>query len=164
MISAELFQNTMDNLAAKGCFLVTGDKKPNIMTIGWGQVGIMWQKPVFVVPVRLSRYSHQLMEEVGEFTVCVPSDTSCMSSELAVCGSKSGRDMDKAKELGLTLVPSKKVKVPNIEQCSMVYECVVRYKLEMTQANLDEGYVNRWYPDANYHTLYFGEIVDSYSR
>ena len=42
MISAELFQNTMDNLAAKGCFLVTGDKKPNIMTIGWGQVCLLY--------------------------------------------------------------------------------------------------------------------------
>ena len=48
------------------------DSKPNAMTIGWGLVGTMWRKPFFTVAVRLSRYTHKLMEVSDTFTVCLP--------------------------------------------------------------------------------------------
>ena len=59
---AEIFAPLAEKLQHGGCFLVTGREKPNI---GWSTAGIMWNKPVFAVPVRLSRYSHAKLEELG---------------------------------------------------------------------------------------------------
>lgn len=156
---AQAFPGLVGNLAHKGCFLVTGKESPNIMTIGWATAGVMWGKEVLMVPVRLSRYSHDKLEAWPEFTVCTMESTGQFAHELAVCGSKSGRDMDKAAELGFTLQPSETISVPYIGECDLAYECKVIYKLEMTEAHMDRAVVDRFYPAANYHTLYFGEIL-----
>lgn len=92
----------------EGAFLTAGDSgKSNVMTIAWGSIGFMWGKPVFTVLVRPSRYTYRFMEEGSEFTVSVP--VGGMKEALALCGSKSGRDMDKVKAAGLTLQAGKKV-------------------------------------------------------
>lgn len=150
-----------DGLSHKGCFLVTGGDKPNVMTVGWTLTGIMWGRPVLMAPVRPSRYSHVKLDALKEFTICVPDG---MAKELAFCGSKSGRDVDKAAELALKLLPSEKVSAPYIDGCKAVYECKVLYQLDMTKdaaaaatfAPVDE----RFYPSGDYHTLYFAEIVN----
>ena len=87
----------------KSGVLVTGkaDDRVNSMTISWGMVGIEWAKPVFVTFIRESRFTRRLIEKNGEFTVNIPVDDSAKKI-LTFCGSKSGRDVDKAKELGLT--------------------------------------------------------------
>lgn len=56
---SELFVQLEKHLSGKGCFLVTGKDQPNFMTIGWATAGIMWGKPVVMVAVRLSRYTHE---------------------------------------------------------------------------------------------------------
>ena len=83
---AEIFAPLAEKLQHGGCFLVTGKDQPNIMTIGWSTAGIMWNKPVFAVPVRLSRYSHVKLEELGEFTVCIPSSLHPMKKRAGHCG------------------------------------------------------------------------------
>ena len=72
------------------------DNKPNAMTIGWGFLGTIWQKPVFVVAVRYSRHTYKLMEESDSFTICLPSKD--MKDALETCGTKSRRDIDKFEE------------------------------------------------------------------
>lgn len=156
----ELFPAFAQNLASRGCFLVTGTlEKPNVMTVGWSTAGVMWGKQVLMVPVRLSRYSHELLEQTGQFTICVPSPEQPFLKELGVVGSKSGRDMDKFAELNLKALPSEQVSAPRIEGTGEVYECSVLYKLEMTEANLDQAIRDRYYAAADYHTLYFAEIL-----
>ena len=92
----ELFAQLEEQLSKKGCFLVVGDQSsPNFMTIGWATAGRMWGKPVMMIAVRLSRYSHDKLNELKEFTVCIPRDGEC-AKELAFAGVKSGRDFDKA--------------------------------------------------------------------
>lgn len=145
-----------------GCFLVTGKEEPNVMTVGWATTGIMWGKQVMMIPVRLSRYSHEKLEEYPEFTVCIP-PTGEKKKELGVCGSKSGRDMDKAKELGLSLVPAREVSVPVIEGSQAVYECRIMYKLEMCEAHMQRDVIERFYPQGDLHTLYFAEILACYT-
>ena len=64
---------TLNKLADPGVFLV-GSKKDgssNVMAIGWGLVGNFWTKPVFLVAVRHSRFTHEFIEDSGEFTVNV---------------------------------------------------------------------------------------------
>ena len=87
----------------KGILLTTkADGQVNTMTIGWGTMGVEWGKPIFVAYVRGSRYTHQMIEKSGEFTVNIPIGE-FDSKILGICGTKSGRDMDKIKELNLTL-------------------------------------------------------------
>ena len=95
----------------KGVLLTaSADGRANPMTIGWGTLGVEWGRELFVAYVRSSRFTYGLIEKSGEFTVSVPMRTGEKDRDqrinqiLAVCGSKSGRDMDKVAELGLTLV------------------------------------------------------------
>ena len=145
----------------KGVFLTTQYKgKTNTMTIGWGSVGFIWKKPVFTVLVRHSRYTHELLEKSGEFTVSVPFGK--MSSELSLCGTKSGRDIDKIAAAGLATIAGQKLGTPVIKGCDLHYECKIVAKQEFPAETLDAGINAGCYPNGDYHTMYIGEIVASY--
>jgi len=147
-----------------GLFLVSAgrDGKPNAMTIGWGLVGTMWRQPFFTVAVRLSRHTHKLIEESEEFTVCLPAKG--MEKELDVCGTKSGRDIDKFEELKLTAAKGREVDAPFIAECPVHYECRVAYKTELRPGQLDVSLEVDCYPSGNYHVLYFGQIKGVYAE
>ena len=152
-------------IGEKSALLVTGTDKPNTMTIGWAMASVMWGKSVFVAPVRKSRYSHELLETHGEFTVLIPSGD--MKKTIAVCGSKSGRDTDKIALCNLTLEPSSAVRVPHIKAHGLVLECRVIYKTDFVEEALDEEVREKWYSGGNagdLHTLYFGEILAQYEQ
>ena len=85
----------------RGAFLTAGGETWNPMTIGWAQFGVVWARPVVTVMVRKSRYTHGLMEQSDVFTVSIPRAKE-MVKELAFCGVRSGRDVNKEKEAGLT--------------------------------------------------------------
>ncbi len=156
-------QAVVDKLDDCGCLLVSGDGgEANVMTIGWGQIGWLWGKPVFIVAVRPSRYTFGFMEKSGEFTVNVPSDD--MGEVAEYCGSVSGRDVDKFEEKNLTLVDGKNVDVPTIGECDTSYECKVLYKFKLDPDDVPGDDVGKWYADNDYHTLYIGEIVTALSR
>ena len=57
------FAETMQRMREDGLLLasVSRDGKPNVMTIGWGTIGSIWARPVFIVLVRPSRYSYSRM-------------------------------------------------------------------------------------------------------
>ncbi len=160
----EFVDDTNRLMRDEGILLVAADKdgKPNAMTIGWGLVGTIWRKPFFTVAVRLSRYTHKLMEESGTFTVCLPAKG--MEEILDVCGTKSGRDMDKFKELGLTAKKAFQVDALYIAECPVHYECRVTYKVELKPGQLIEELEEDAYPKGNYHVLYFGQILGVYAR
>ena len=82
--------------------LTAGDKSGlNTMTIGWWQLGRLWNLPVCTVFVRPERYTYQFIKSHDYFTVSVlPEDAKRVT---ALCGSKSGRDVDKVTESGLTV-------------------------------------------------------------
>ena len=87
----------------KGAFLtVKNNDDINTMTIAWGSIGFMWNRPMLTVMVRYSRYSYDLIDGNNEFTVSVPSPGQ-LKVALGFCGTKSGRDYDKFNECGLTL-------------------------------------------------------------
>jgi len=138
------------------------DKKPNLMTIGWGLIGTMWRQPFFVVAVRASRYTYKLIEEHGEFTVCLPANK--MEYALDFCGSKSGRDFDKFKELSITPSKSNHVEVPFVAECPVHYECKVVYKVKVKPGELDTNLEKEVYPSGDYHTIYFGLIKGVYAE
>lgn len=146
----------------KGAFLTVKSKdKLNTMTIGWGNIGYIWNKPIFIVAIRYSRYTYEMIENSNEFTVSVPLKVD-MKNELSVCGTKSGREIDKFKELNLTTREGNKVKTPIIDECDLHYECKIVYKQAMEPGLLDQDIKDLKYKENDYHVLYYGEIVDSY--
>ncbi len=159
----DYLNETLDVLGKPGLLLVStdADGKPNAMTIGWGTVGIIWGKPIFVVLVRPSRYTYGLMEQTEDFTVNVPSAD--LRKAVAFCGSKSGRDYDKFAENGLTAVPGKKVKSPIIDECVIHYECKVVHKNDVLKDELADAIVSSAYPGGDFHTIYYGEILSVYA-
>lgn len=152
----------------KGILLTTksGDKV-NTMTIGWGKIGIEWNRPVFIAYVRETRYTKSMLENSGEFTVNIPYGQ-LDSNILGYCGNKSGRDTDKIADLGLTLVESDVVSVPGIKELPLTLECRVIYKQAQDLNMLPDEIFDRFYPvmDAegfrDYHIAYYGEIVNAY--
>lgn len=153
---------TAEVLGGCGCLLVSGTiEKANVMTIGWGLIGRLWGRPVFMVAVRPSRHTHKFIEETGEFTVNIPKKG--MEEVAEYCGTVSGRDHDKFKEQALTLEKGKKVASPIISDCGIHYECKVIYKTKFIPDDVPKKVAGQYYRSGDYHTVYFGEIVAVYA-
>lgn len=90
--------------------------KQNAMTISWGSLGVDWGKPIFTTFVRESRFTLEQLEKNPNFTINVPLGD-YDKKILSVCGTKSGRDMDKIKATGLTLIPAEVNGVGAIRSC-----------------------------------------------
>lgn len=151
----------------KGILLTTkADGKVNTMAIGWGTLGIEWGKPIYTVFVRQSRHSKTLLDKNGEFTINVPLE-SIDKNIIAVCGTKSGRDLDKISQLGLTLEDPETISVPGIKELPLTLECKVIYRQDQVLQAIDPDSRNRYYAagtanEADYHTAYYGLITAAY--
>lgn len=151
----------------KGALLTTcADGKVNTMTIGWGMLGIEWGKPICTVFVRESRYTKQLLDKNPEFTVNVPYGSEAKET-LRLCGVKSGRDIDKFKELGLEQEEGQTVSVPGIRQLPLTLECKVIYRQDQDPKAINEENDRRYYAkgtanEGDYHTAYYGQITAAY--
>lgn len=154
-----------DALRSGGAFVVAADAdgKPNPMTIGWAQVGIVWSRPVLAVLVRESRYTHGCVIASSAFTVCVPRPGELVEA-LAFCGSNSGRDCDKAQEAGLTLVPAETVDASRIDGCGLHYECEIIARTQQRAADFAATDVpGAYYSAPDYHLIVYGQIVAAFA-
>ena len=136
---------------------IGGDGEYNVMTIGWGLVGMLWREPVFMVAVRPSRHTAKLIEETGEFTVNVPVDG--MDEAVAYCGKVSGRDHDKFKEAGLAVEKGMKVASPIVSKCVAHLECKVIGKSKVVAELLTTEVKEKCYPKGDLHVLYYGRLM-----
>ena len=155
------FSQLCHSLQDGGALLVSLDEseRPNPMTIGWAQLGIIWGKWICTVLVRPSRYTYGCCNATGDFTVNVPYPTH--ADETLFCGTKSGRDYDKFAECGFTAAPatSGEVVSPYIAECGLVYECKTKHFNELIPQQLSSDIVASAYPAGDYHRLYFGEVL-----
>lgn len=162
------YAGTICHALKKGILLTTkSGNHVNTMTIGWGHLGFEWNKPVFIAFVRESRYTKQLLEANGEFTVNIPLEKTD-GDVLRYCGTKSGRDTDKISDLDLTLVTPNRISVPAIQEFPLTLECKLIYKQAQDLSKLPDSIIERFYPASerenfrDYHIAYYGEIVDAY--
>ena len=145
-----------------GIFLNTAyGEKSNTMIIGWGGITVEWGKPVFLVLVRDSRATYDLIEKSNEFSVSVPLDSPLLK-EIQICGTKSMREIDKFEVCHFTKVKARKINTPVIGECTLHFECKVIYKQRLDEAKIPESIYKRYYENRAIHTVYYGEIVDQY--
>lgn len=133
----------------------------NTMTASWGGMGILWNEPVATVYIRPQRYTKEFVDREEYFTLSVFGPE--YRKELALCGSKSGRDVDKVKECGFT-VAADETGVPYFEQARLVLVCRKQYAQEMDPAAIPNEVKKENYPNCDYHTMYIGRIVAAYAK
>lgn len=164
----ELVPQTAEQLP-RGVFLTAGGDVWNPMTIGWAQFGMVWGKPMVTVMVRKSRFTYGLMEKTDVFTVSVPRSGE-LKTELAFCGSKSGRDFNKEKESGLTRLSARVGGADGVAECGTFFECRIVQKVfgdvsEMDPAIRAKFYgANQAFADGDPHEVYFGEVLAAYRK
>ncbi len=148
---------------SNGRVLLTAGEKPNSMTIAWGAMGTLFSQNVCIVFVKESRFTNHLMEESKYFTLSFLSEK--YKKELAVMGTKSGKDVDKYKLTGLTPV------FDNDKFCSYIKESDIVIKLEkLSELKFDyetlfnNDAIKKYYSgkeENNFHHIYFGKIVST---
>ena len=105
-----------------------GNGGSNIITVAWA--GTVCSDPVMLsISVRPERYSYDMIRTSGEFVVNLT--TRSLARAADYCGVRSGRDVDKWKETGLTPVSAFKVSAPLIGESPISLECQVRQVLEL---------------------------------
>jgi len=116
-----------------------GDKeKANIITLSWA-ANVCSEPPMIAIGVRTKRHSFELLRRAGDFVVNVPSKS--LLKAVVICGTKSGRDIDKFKVCKLTPQPSLKVKSPGIAECPLNIECKTQQIVELGSHHLFIGQV-----------------------
>ncbi len=150
--------NVMNHLTKTGAFLsCKSEDGVNTMTIAWGFIGFMWNKPYFMALVRPQRYTKKILDKATSFTVSIPYDK--LKEELIVCGTKSGLDIDKSKVV--KFIPAKSVDSVVVDGCDAYYECNIKMVDRLREENMPKDVIHKNY-QGDYHYLYFGEIVDCY--
>lgn len=124
-------------------------ERPNIITTAW--CGTTCSSPAMLyVSIRPERYSYHIIKESGEFVVNLVTKELTYATDY--CGVKSGRDVDKFKEMHLTPLESKYVKAPGIAESPVNIECKVKqiiplgshdmFLAEVMGVTVDEKYMN----------------------
>jgi flavin reductase (DIM6/NTAB) family NADH-FMN oxidoreductase RutF len=128
----------------------------NCMTVGWGGLGCLWDRPVAMVGARPSRYTVEFLQRHPGFTLChfPPGHRKA----LVLLGTRSGRDGDKVAQSGLTPTASTVVAAPSFAEADLVVECVQVYADDYRpEAALDEG-LRAEARAGRSHRFFFGEV------
>lgn len=141
------------------CTVVDSAGARNLLTLGWGLLGPHYRKlPIFVIAVAPPRYSWRFLQDTGEFVIAVPHDG--LKDAVALCGTRSGRDLDKFAAAGLTPVPSLHVRAPSIAECPLNIECRAYTRVDPPHLLLTPEHRQR--PLEQQHTIYFAEVLGVY--
>ncbi|MBD5548646.1 MAG: flavin reductase family protein [Lachnospiraceae bacterium] len=126
-----------------------GKGNPNIFTVAWTGT-ICSDPPMVSISVRPERYSHQMIEETGEFVINLTTRELAFATDY--CGVKSGRETDKIKDMNLTLCKGDEVKAPLLKESPVNIECRVKqtlrlgthdmYLAEVVAVHADEAYMD----------------------
>ena len=152
----ELTDNVFRLIGQNWMLVTAGEREAfNTMTASWGGLGVLWNSPVSMIFVRPSRYTYEFIEREREYTLSFfgPEE----KRALQICGSKSGRDIDKVKETGLT--PLFDQPAPYFEQARLVLICRKLYTHDLDPAAFLDPAIMGSYKNGNYHRMYVGEIV-----
>lgn len=163
-ISPYELQDNPFTLIGKDWMLVTaGDEaKHNTMTASWGQMGILWNKPVVNVYIRPQRYTREFVETQERFSLSF-FEGETQRKALSLLGSKSGRDGDKIAEAGLHVQMLDGV--PVFAEARLALVCKKLYVQDMQpECFLEKGLIETHYSAADFHRMYVAEIEKAYVK
>ena len=153
----ELEVNVFSAVGDRWMLITAGTKELcNTMTASWGGLGILWGEPMATAYIRPQRYTKQFVDENEYFTLTFFPDE--YRKQLALCGTKSGRDVDKIAECGFTVAVSE-CGAPYFEEAELVLVCRKRMVMPMDPAAVPDDVKEKHY-NGDYHDIYWGEIVE----
>ena len=153
-----LTENVFSLIGDKWMLITAGTAQScNTMTASWGGLGVIWGAPAATCYIRPQRYTKEFVDREEYFTLTFFGEE--YRKALALCGSKSGREVDKVKECGFT-VKTAACGAPYFEEAELVLVCRKRFAQEMDPANIPADVKEKWYHQEDYHTLYIGEIIE----
>lgn len=162
-ISPLEIQENAGKIIGKDYMLVTAGtlESNNCLTASWGGLGFMWRKPVACIVIRPQRYTKEFIEREDFFTLSFFDDS--FKDMFAFCGSKSGRDVNKIKECGLTPFSTTNNSVA-YEQARLIFECKKLYAAPFSaESFIDKSLLND-YKNGDFHIQYIAEITDCLIR
>ena len=159
-IAPEELENVF-RLVGKDWMLITakgkngnGDDVINTMTASWGGMGVLWNKPVAFCFIRPQRYTHTLTEQSERFSLSFFSEE--YRGALRLCGTKSGREIDKFAATGLT--PTAVEDTPYVKEARLVLICRKLYADTLKAASFLDPALLENYKEGDFHTVYVAEI------
>ncbi len=161
----DLDLNILNQFDKRWFLLTCGDfeaGKFNTMTISWGSLGTVWDKPFAQVFVRPTRFTFEFMNSYDSFTLCA-FDKSYKSS-LDLIGSKSGREGNKIADAGLTPSKAATVKSPIFKEAELVIECRKMYWQDLDPTHFLFPELQRKYPKKDYHRVFYGEVLEVFGK
>ena len=154
--------NVFSAIGEKWMLITAGTaERCNTMTASWGGLGVIWGAPAATCYIRPQRYTKEFVDREEYFTLTFFPEE--YRKQLSLCGSKSGRDVDKVKECGFT-VKTAQCGAPYFAEAELVLVCRKRFAQEMDPNNMPQEIREKWYPQQDYHTLYIGEIVEVFEK
>ena len=155
----EISENVFSLIGKQWMLITAGTAEHcNTMTASWGGLGVLWGAPAATCYIRPQRYTKEFVDREEYFTLSFFGEE--WRKALSLCGSKSGREVDKVKECGFT-VKTADCGAPYFEEASLVLVCRKRFAQEMAPNLMPDDVKEKWYPEKDYHTMYIGEIVQA---
>jgi flavin reductase (DIM6/NTAB) family NADH-FMN oxidoreductase RutF len=165
-------ENTTELIAESWMLITPGvsgtsgeERRWNTMTASWGGFGHQWNMDVAFVFVRPSRHTFGFMEREEGFTLSFFDGK--WKKALELCGSKSGRDVDKAAEAGITprAFPSaNSARRVGFEEARIVLSCRKVYSQDLDPGNFIDSSISKCYPEGDLHRLYVGAIEGAWAN
>ena len=153
-----LDQNVFSLIGDRWMLITAGTAdRCNTMTASWGGLGVIWGAPAATCYIRPQRYTKEFVDREDYFTLSFFGEEHRKSLQL--CGSRSGREVDKVKECGFT-VRAADCGAPYFEEAELVLVCRKRFVQPMSPDNMPQEIKDKFYPQKDYHVMYIGEIVE----
>lgn len=156
---SELNDNMFDAIGKEWMLVTAGTpEKFNMMTASWGGTGILWGKPVAFIFIRPERYTYEFIEKGDTLTLSFLGEAHRDIHK--ICGSQSGRDIDKVAASGLKPYVTENGNIA-YEQARLILECKKLYADFIDADNfVDKLLISRWYGEGHggFHKMYILEI------
>lgn len=150
----EIKGNLIEKIADEWMLISAGDKDGyNMMTASWGFMGEMWGKDTAVAMIRPQRYTMQFVDKNDYYALSFYGDNKDIHK---VCGSKSGRDVNKTELTGLTPVFSDNTVYFN--EADLVIICKKQYIDSLKEEKFIDKQPLKWYENNDFHNMIFGSI------
>ena len=154
-----LKENFIDLIGKQWMLITAGNMHHyNTMTASWGTVGFLWGKPVVCVVIRPQRYTLEFVEKEDCFTLSFFDEK--YRDALKLCGTKSGREVNKAEAAGITPFEPSSGCVA-FKEARLIMKSRKLYSDQLRESSfLDKSILETWYPSRDFHKVFIGVIEE----
>ncbi len=150
----EIEGNLIKAIADEWMLISAGNESGyNMMTASWGFAGEMWGEDSVIAMIRPQRYTMEFVDNSDYFTLSFYGDNKEIPK---VCGSKSGREVNKTELTGLTPVFADNTLY--FEEARLVLVCKKQYVQRLEENCFTQNEPLKWYENKDYHYMVIGKI------